>query len=163
MFNLWKVPSAIPLRHFSARPGRAIIDEVGMAAIHYFSTALLAHLLFACAADPVAIIYKQGTMQSERQAALDGCKIASFKEIPQNIATAHSPGYFNPGTLNCTTIGYSTTCNRIGAVNIPSSSTNYDVNEDLRIRYVVNCMRRQGYFGDQAERVREVGKDIRTL
>ena len=107
----------------------------------------MVNILTACASDPIGVVYKQGTLLSERQAAMDACKIASFKEIPQNVVTSIDPGYSSPGSVNCTTIGYTTTCNRIGAIDIPASSSQRDVNEDMRIRYVVACLRRQGYAG----------------
>jgi hypothetical protein len=30
-------------------------------------------------------------------------------------------------------------------VNIPASSTSYDVNSDLRDRYITNCLERRGF------------------
>ncbi|RWH34440.1 MAG: hypothetical protein EOQ80_33110 [Mesorhizobium sp.] len=72
-------------------------------------------------------------------------KIDSFKEIPQSLATDVRPGYNNPGTIQCNTYGTIVTCNRIGAVNIPASSTTYDVNGELRDRYVVRCLQSKGF------------------
>lgn len=91
------------------------------------------------------IIFKPGVDLNSTVAAVDQCKIDSFKEIPQSLATDVNPGYNNPGTLQCNTYGTVVTCNRIGAVNIPASSTTYDVNGELRDRYVVRCLQSKGF------------------
>ncbi|RUV92414.1 MULTISPECIES: hypothetical protein [unclassified Mesorhizobium] len=103
-----------------------------------------------CQSDPAAIVYKPGVDLNSTVAAIDQCKIASFKDIPQSIATDYHPGYSNPGTVQCNTIGTVVSCNTIGAVNIPGSTTTYDVNQGLRDRYVTRCLEAKG-FGVKAD------------
>jgi hypothetical protein len=102
-------------------------------------------VLAGCQVGPQFTAYKAGTVQSERQLAFDQCKIASLQEIPQSIATSVSPGYYNPGTLSCSTVGNYTSCNRVGAVDIPATASSYDVNDGLRNRYLMRCMADKGY------------------
>ncbi|NEJ73767.1 hypothetical protein GR197_25040 [Rhizobium phaseoli] len=101
--------------------------------------------LAGCQAAPRFTAYKAGTVQSERQFAFDQCKIASLQEIPQSMAISTSPGYYNPGTLSCNTVGGYTSCNRIGAVDIPATTSTYDQNGGLRDRYLTRCMASKGY------------------
>jgi len=98
-----------------------------------------------CQMAPEYLAYKPGTTQSVRQVAFDQCKIESLREIPQNMAMTYSPGYYNPGTLSCSTYGNYTSCNRIGEVNIPGSVGSYDANDSLRNRYLMRCMEAKGY------------------
>ncbi|RWP30298.1 hypothetical protein [Mesorhizobium sp.] len=98
-----------------------------------------------CQSTPAYIVFKPGVDLNTTQTAKDECKIASFKEIPQSIATDYHPGYNNPGTVQCNTIGTIVSCNTIGAVNIPGSTTTYDVNQDLRDRYMVRCLESKGF------------------
>ncbi|MET3521477.1 hypothetical protein [Mesorhizobium abyssinicae] len=98
-----------------------------------------------CQSGPTAIIYKPGVDLSSTVAAVDQCKIASFREIPQSIATEYHPGYNNPGTVQCNTIGTIVSCNTIGAVNIPGSTSTYDVNQGLRDRYITRCLEAKGF------------------
>ncbi|MBX4996717.1 hypothetical protein HJB72_01760 [Rhizobium lentis] len=98
-----------------------------------------------CQSAPRYTPYKAGTVQSDRQLAFDQCKIASLQEIPQSMAISTSPGYYNPGTLSCSTIGNYTSCNRVGEVNIPASTSTYDQNGGLRERYLMRCMASKGY------------------
>ena len=94
---------------------------------------------------PVQFLYKPGATMADKQAALDSCKIASFKEIPQSVVSETSGGYYNPGTLQCSTIGGITSCNRVGEVNIAPTTNTYDVNGSLRQRYIAQCLRGKGY------------------
>lgn len=89
--------------------------------------------------------YKAGTILSDRQLAFDQCQIASLHEIPQSIVTHTDSGYYNPGTVNCSTIGNSTSCYRSGMVDIPATSTSYDQSAGLRDRYMVRCLADKGY------------------
>lgn len=98
-----------------------------------------------CQTSSHAIIFKPGVNMPATVAAVDQCKIASFKEIPQSMATHVDPGVHTEGTMYCHTIGQLTTCNEIGGVNIPASSTTYDVNQDIRDRYVVRCLQAKGF------------------
>ncbi|RWN94736.1 hypothetical protein [Mesorhizobium sp.] len=104
-----------------------------------------AAVIAGCQTGPAPIIFKPGVDLNSTVVALDQCKIDSFKEIPQSLATDVRPGYNNPGTIQCNTYGTMVTCNRIGAVNIPASSTTYDVNGELRDRYIVRCLQSNGF------------------
>jgi len=86
------------------------------------------------------LIHKTGSSSTERIIAYDQCKIASFREIPQNLATQTEGGYYNPGTVQCTNIGGFVNCNTIGQVNIPATTITYDVNTKLRNRYIERCL-----------------------
>lgn len=102
-------------------------------------------VLAGCQVGPRYVAYKAGTVQSDRQLAADQCKIASLQEIPQSMATSISPGYYNPGTLSCSTVGNYTTCNRVGEVDLPATAISYDQNRGLRDRYMARCMASKGY------------------
>lgn len=102
-------------------------------------------LLSGCQTEPTRTITKPGATYAQTQAALDACKIASFREIPQSMAAETSGGFYNPGTVQCSSVGGFTTCNRIGAVNIPASTSTYDVNAGLRDRYIDQCLRAKGF------------------
>ncbi|WP_217568797.1 hypothetical protein [Mesorhizobium sp. GbtcB19] len=88
---------------------------------------------------------KPGVTAPGIQAALDQCRIASFKEIPQTMATDIKPGLNIPGTIDCHTYGSTTSCNQSGGVNIPATAQTYDVNGSLRERYMEKCMRNAGF------------------
>lgn len=104
--------------------------------------------------------YKAGSTHVDRQLAVDQCRIASLKEIPQSMATQVSGGYYNPGTVSCSTVGNYTSCNNVGAVNIPATATSYDQNQSLRDRFINRCLQDKGYqlipnipvCGSEAER-----------
>ena len=108
---------------------------------------VLAFSLFltACQTGPQYVAYKSGTTFSNRQLDYDQCKILALNEIPTDIRTQYSPGYYKPGSLSCSTIGNYTSCNRIGAVDIPASASQYDANSNLRQRSVMRCMAAKGY------------------
>jgi hypothetical protein len=98
-----------------------------------------------CQTGPVPSAFKPGSTWSQRQADYDQCKMASFKEIPQAMATQIDPGVYTPGSVQCTTIGSSTSCSQVGGLNIPATATTYDANGGLRDRYVARCMQAKGY------------------
>lgn len=100
----------------------------------------------ACqATGPVKYLSKPGASAADKQAALDDCRIASLQAVPQSVGVSTSGGYYNPGTTQCSTIAGITSCNQVGAVNIPSQTTVYDRNEALRERQVDRCLRARGY------------------
>lgn len=113
--------------------------------MRYFALALAGCFLASCQTGPVIIPFKAGTLRAERLRDIDACKIASFKEIPQTIATQINPGYSSAPTIHCSNIGGVATCNTFGGINIPPSSYNYDVNEGLRDRYIERCLQGKGY------------------
>lgn len=110
-----------------------------------FLSALPLVILAGCQTNTLPSTYKAGSTGPERQYAFDQCKIASLREIPQAMATDYNSGYYNPGTVQCNRIGNMTTCNRVGAVNIPASASTYDANAGLRNRYIGQCMQRRGF------------------
>lgn len=101
--------------------------------------------LYSCQTGPQLTTYKAGTVFSQRQAAYDQCKIASLREIPQAMTSQTSGGYYNPGTVQCSTIGNYTSCNRVGVVDIPATTSTYDENQSLRTRYITRCLEAAGY------------------
>lgn len=106
---------------------------------------IAAALLAGCVSGPVPVIHKTGSTYAERQLAVDECRIASLQAIPQAMVSQTSGGYYNPGTLQCSTIGNMTTCNRVGAVDIPSHTTTSDANQELRERYIDRCLVSKGF------------------
>ncbi|TIS53295.1 hypothetical protein [Mesorhizobium sp.] len=98
-----------------------------------------------CQTGPTPIVFKPGVDLSSTLSAVDQCKIDSFKEIPQSLATDVHPGYSNPGTIQCNTFGTIITCNRIGAIDIPATTTTFDVNAALRDRYITRCLEGKGF------------------
>ena len=123
---------------------------------HYFSvsssimrqaaiTSLILVLVGCAPAHTRLMIHKTGSRQADRVMAHDNCKIASFKEIPQTQGIATQGGYSNPGTVRCTTNFGVTNCNTVGAVNIPTTTSSYNVNQDLRTRFITRCLAEKGF------------------
>lgn len=102
-------------------------------------------VLAGCQSSSHAIIFKPGVNMPATVAAADQCKIASFKDIPQSMATQINPGVHTSGTMYCNTIGQITSCNEVGGLNIPATATTYDVNQELRDRYLARCLQAQGF------------------
>lgn len=94
---------------------------------------------------PITMIHKTGSSYQQRVQAFDSCKIASFRAIPQALQTNISGGFSNPGTVQCNTFGASTTCNTVGAMNIPAQSYTTDMNDDMRARFINQCLNDKGY------------------
>jgi len=90
--------------------------------------------------------YRAGSTFGSRQADYDQCKIASWREIQQASATNVSGGYYDPGRVQCSTFYGTTTCQRIGGINIPARTSTSDENEGLRDRYIKRCMQSKGYM-----------------
>lgn len=110
----------------------------------YLTVTMLA--LAACTStEPVKFLYKPGATEAGKQAAIDQCRIASFREIPQAMVSETSGGYYNPGNLQCSSVGGMTNCYRVGAVDIPPTTTTYDVNGELRGRYIDQCLQANGF------------------
>lgn len=91
------------------------------------------------------VVWKPGASYDQTQRDTDQCRIAALREVPQSLATQVSGGVYVPGNVQCSTIGTLTSCNRVGGVNIPASSTTYDVNEELRSRQINRCLQAKGY------------------
>lgn len=102
-------------------------------------------LVSGCVSGPVNVVHKTGSTFSQRQLAADECRIEGLRQVPQSMVTETSPGYYNPGTIQCNTFGNTTSCNRVGAVNIAATSSTYDVNQSLRDRTVARCLAAKGY------------------
>lgn len=107
---------------------------------------VVAVILAGCeVSQPVNVIHKEGSMSADRLRAFDLCDFEAIKAIPRAMAVSTTGGYYNPGSLQCSTVGQATYCNRVGAVNIPSSSTTYDANLETRVRYIDRCLEAKGY------------------
>lgn len=91
------------------------------------------------------LVHRTGSTIGERQMAIDECRITSLQQIPQALVTQNVGGYSNPGTLQCNTYGAVTSCNRVGAVNIPPTQITSDVNQSLRDRFVARCLTGKGF------------------
>lgn len=102
-------------------------------------------LLAGCQSGPRETLYKAGSLAPERQAAYDACKIASFRKIPQALVTEYTPGYHDPGVLQCQTDRSGTTCMTMGAIDLPAHAETRDVNAALRKREVERCLIAGGY------------------
>lgn len=94
---------------------------------------------------PQKLVHKTGSTHSERMAALDNCQFEAIRAVPRAMGVASTGGYYNPGSIQCSTIGNSTSCNRVGAVNIPSTTYSYDANQELRERYIDRCLWNAGF------------------
>lgn len=101
--------------------------------------------LIGCAPQISTVAWKPGTTSEARQADIDDCQIAAMKDVPKDVRTDYDPGFSSPGTVQCNTIGTSTYCNTVGAVNIPGSVSQYDANSPLRTRVADRCLRAKGY------------------
>ena len=93
----------------------------------------------------VHLTHKLGSNSADRGKALDMCQFEAIKAVPRALSTTTKKGYSDPGTLQCSTIGTMTSCNRVGAFNTPSTSTTTDANVELRDRYTARCLERAGY------------------
>lgn len=102
-------------------------------------------LLSGCQTGPSLVAFKPGTTFNDRQLAYDQCKIEALQSVPSDVRTQFNPGYYNPGSLSCSTYGSYTSCNRVGAVDIPATATQYDANSSLRQRTIMRCMEAKGY------------------
>lgn len=91
------------------------------------------------------IVHKTGSSYEERKIALHQCKVSALSKIPRSMAVDYRPGYSSPGSLYCNTIGQQTSCNRIGAINIPASTSTYDANLELRTTEIKYCLNSRGY------------------
>lgn len=89
-----------------------------------------------------------GVDLNSTQTATDQCKINSFRDIPRSLATDVNPGYNNPGTIQMQHVWHYDDLQPSRShkhLNIPASSTTYDVNSELRDRYTVRCLEGQGF------------------
>ena len=110
-----------------------------------WAAAALCAVMLGCATPNVAMLYKPGSLAPQRQADIDACTIASFKEIPQVIATTTTGGYSIPGEIECREENGRTVCREEGRRNVPVRTRNYDVNDQLRDRFVRRCLTERGY------------------
>lgn len=112
-----------------------------------FGGLALAALLVGCAtgSELTTVLFKPGVSEAVKQADLDNCKIAAYKNVPQAVQTNITPGYSNLGTISCNTYGYTTSCNRAGAWDISPTVTTVDANDDLRRRVRDRCLEAKGY------------------
>jgi len=129
---------------------RVIFEGRSREAQHHETGAIisLTLVLAGCVAAPpkeILLVHKTGSQQAERILAHDKCKMASFTKIPQTQGVVTQGGYSNPGTVRCTTTFGVTTCNTIGAVNIPATASSYDVNKNLRDRFITRCLMEKGF------------------
>lgn len=112
----------------------------------YVIASLCALSLSACVSEiPNFLIHKEGSMYDDRMRQKDLCQFEAANAIPSAMAAQMSGGYYNPGSLHCSTVGTYTTCNNVGAINIPATATTYDANAELRERYVHRCLESAGY------------------
>jgi len=102
-------------------------------------------ILIGCAPQTGVLLYKPGVNLATKQSDLDDCRIVSMKEVPQNLQTSVSPGFSNPGTVMCNSYGTFTSCNTVGAYNIPPTVTTVDANSGLRSRILNRCLNAKGY------------------
>jgi hypothetical protein len=93
----------------------------------------------------VTLTYKQGSTIYTKQADVDACKISSFKAIPQVVGTSINGGSYSPSSTSCYTSNGYTSCSQLGGYYSPPTANSYDINGDLRKRYIDKCMREKGY------------------
>lgn len=106
---------------------------------------LIAFVVSSCAS-PQPMLFKPGTSFNRKQTDLDRCRIASFKAVPQALMTEVTPGYYDPGFIDCYRGHHGhRMCVRRGGYYTPPSSYTYDRNDGLRNRYVISCLNRKGY------------------
>ena len=120
--------------------------EIGGSALKRLFFISITLLLTACGTtQQMKLVYKEGSVKAERMRALDECEFEAVKEIPRAMAVEMQGGYSSPGTVQCSTLGGITSCQQIGAINIPASAQSYDANTSTRLRYVNRCLERKGY------------------
>lgn len=114
--------------------------------MRYFIIALAVLTASACVpSEPSFLVHRAGSNYAERSRDIDQCQFAAIQAVPRALATQVSGGYSNPGTTQCSTIGTYTSCQQVGAVNIPATATTYDANLSLRKRFVDRCLMDAGY------------------
>lgn len=91
------------------------------------------------------VIYKEGSSRTQRTTAVDDCRIEALGKVPQRLTTDYSPEYSKPGSMQCSTIGTTTKCNRVGAVSIPGKVSAYDANQKMRDRVINRCLIAKGF------------------
>ncbi len=102
-------------------------------------------LVSGCVSGPIAYVHKTGSTVSERQAALDQCRIHAIRLVPQASRSVYTPGFHTPGTTQCNAIGSTVNCKTYGGVNIPGRIDTVDDNEGLRQRAVNSCLADRGF------------------
>ena len=106
----------------------------------------LTALLVSCGTMSHTALFKPGVSLAQKQGDLDRCKIASFKQVPAELSTSVSGGFYDPGYISCVgTGGGGAFCRRVGGVYIPPTYSTVDRNENLRWRYVQGCLQQKGY------------------
>lgn len=93
----------------------------------------------------VAAYQKPGTTRQQRADDVLQCRVAAMQSVPQAARTSYSPGFSSPGTTVCNSAGYTTTCNQVGAVNVPGTVMTVDANSGVRDQYADLCLRQKGY------------------
>jgi len=89
--------------------------------------------------------HKTGATIFTKQRALDQCKVASFRTIPQVMAHQSYGGSFDPGRTECNDLSGKMSCNTWGAHYSPPRIYSYDVNQRLRNELVAQCFIDKGY------------------
>jgi len=79
------------------------------------------------------------------------CILDATQQIQPAMGVATTPGFSSPGSLMCNSVGSMTTCNNVGAVNIPGSAYSYDANMPVRKLFVKVCMEKKGYTLSQSK------------
>lgn len=113
--------------------------------VSVFTLVALAIVLVSCGVMSQTSLFKPGTSLAQKQKDLDLCKIVSFKQVPQELVTSVSGGYYDPGYVSCVGKKGEAVCRRIGGFYIPPTYSTVDVNKNLRWRYVQHCLQQKGY------------------
>ncbi|MHC3939532.1 hypothetical protein ACI0FR_00829 [Paenochrobactrum sp. BZR 201-1] len=100
-------------------------------------------LLTGC--NTVTLLWKPGVSVNQKQYDYDECTIAAFRQVPINQVTNYTPGFYDPGTTQCSRVGNDVSCYRVGEVNIQGSISSYDKNQALRERVRDRCLAAKGY------------------
>lgn len=93
----------------------------------------------------VTMLWKPGISVSQKQYDYDECTIAAFRKVPINRVANYTPGFYDPGTVQCSRVGDNVACYRVGQINIPGNISSYDKNQGLRERVRDRCLTAKGY------------------
>ncbi len=108
--------------------------------------ALLAlSLLGACGTPSASYLYKEGGTVARADNDYFECELDAARSVPQDTRVATRPVYTTPVKTTCTPVGGSVECTTTGGEVRGGEVYSYDANEDLRARYLAQCLRARGY------------------
>ncbi len=107
------------------------------------SSALIS--MAACVPTNEVYLYKPGASVARADSDLFDCRINAARMVPTDTQIATTPRYTTPVQTQCYNIGYSVQCHSTGGQTYGGNTYSYDANQDLRARYLAQCLASKGY------------------